>query len=156
MLLSSQPPLKKPQNRNERGNKGKSCRASVRYVANGARARATLEMANNSGQELLEKELHNLQRRTGIGYELEVKWLPNQSEYHDERRLAEEVRGNTIMIYTENPRKAVELLRHGFLEWLMNRHTKPYRQMINKLITLFEDLQYENKEITIEVLEKLL
>jgi hypothetical protein len=113
-------------------------------------------MADNSGQELLEKELHNLQRRTGIGLELEVKWLPGQPEYHNERKLAEEVRGNTIMIYTENPRKAVELLHHGFLEWLMNRHTKPYRQLINKLITLFEDLQYENKEKTIEILERLL
>jgi hypothetical protein len=155
-LFSSQQFLKKPQNRNGRGNKSKFRRASVRYVINGAGARATLKIASNSGQELLEKELRNLQRRVGIGYELEVKWLPGQPEYHDERKLAEEVRGNTIMIYTDNPRKAVELLRHGFLEWLMNRHTKPYRQMINKLIALFEDLQYENKEKTIEILEKLL
>jgi hypothetical protein len=128
----------------------------VRFVANGAGARATVKIANDSGQELLEKQLRNLQRRTGIGYELEVKWLPGQPEYHGERKVAEEVMGNTIMIYTENPRKAMELLRHGFLEWLMNRHTKPYRQLINKLITLFEDLQYENKEKTIEILERLL
>jgi hypothetical protein len=156
ILFSSQSSLKRPKNCHERENKNKSCRVSARQIVNDAGACATLKIANNSVQKLLEKELRSLQSRTGSGYELEVKWLPGQPEYHNERRLAEEVRGNTIMIYAENPRKAVELLRHGFLEWLMNRHTKPYRQLINKLITLFEDLQYENKEKTIEVLEKLL
>lgn len=91
-----------------------------------------------------------------MGYELKVKWLPGGLDHHDGRKLAEEVRGDTILIYSENPKEAIELLRHGFLEWLMNRNTKPYRQLINKLITLFEDLQYENKEETIESLERLL
>jgi hypothetical protein len=110
----------------------------------------------SSFQELLEKELSFLQRRTRVGYELKVKWLPGQLDHHDGRKLAEEVRGDTIVIYSENLKEAVELLRHGFLEWLMNRHTKPYRQLINRLIELFEDLQYENKEKTIETLARLL
>ena len=90
-----------------------------------------------------------------MGCELEVKWLPGTLNYHD-GKLSEEVQGDTIFIYTENPKKAIELLRHGFLEWLLNRHTKPYRQFINKLVALFEDIQYENKERTIEILGRLL
>jgi hypothetical protein len=110
----------------------------------------------NSCQQSLEKELNLLQRRACAGYELTVKWLPSQFAYHDGRRLAENVQGDSIVIYAENPKKAIELLRHGFLEWLLNRNTKPYRQLINKLITLFEEAQYENKEKTIETLQRLL
>jgi hypothetical protein len=91
-----------------------------------------------------------------MGYELKVKWLPGRLNHHDGRKLAEEVQGDTIIIYAENAQKAIELLRHGFLEWLMNRHTKPYRQLINKLIELFEDVEYQNKEATIEALQRLL
>jgi hypothetical protein len=114
------------------------------------------QIAYTSCQDLLEKELGLLQRRTCTGYEIKVKWLPGQIDHHDGRRLAEEVQGDTIIIYAEDQQKAIELLRHGFLEWLVNKHTRPYRQLINKLITLFEDLQYENKEKTIEALERLL
>lgn len=91
-----------------------------------------------------------------MGYELKVKWLPSESAHHEGRRLAEKVQGDSIFVYAENPKKAIELLHHGFLEWLLNQHTKPYRQLINKFIALFEDVQYENKERTIETLEKLL
>ena len=97
-----------------------------------------------------------MQRRVRVGYELKVKWSPGQLDHHDGRKLSEEVRGDTIVTYARSPEEAIELLRHGFLEWLMNRNTKPYRQLINMLITLFEDLQYENKERTIESLERLL
>jgi len=69
--------------------------------------------------------------------------------------LAEEVGGDTIFIYTENREKAIELVRHGFAEWILNRHTKPYRQLINKLIAPFEEQQYERKERIVEILSKL-
>jgi hypothetical protein len=85
-----------------------------------------------------------------------VEWLPGRIKYHNGKRLAEEVVGDTIFIYSENPQKVIELVRHGFAEWLLNQHTKPYRQLINKLITLFEEQQYENKEKIIEALTKLI
>jgi hypothetical protein len=109
-----------------------------------------------SCHKLLEKELGLLQRRTCAGFELKVRWLPGRLDCHYGKKLAEEVQGDSIVIYAEDPKKAIKLLRHGFLEWLINKHTKPYRQLINKLITLFEDQQYENKEKTIETLERLL
>lgn len=70
--------------------------------------------------------------------------------------LEEEVVNDTIFIYTESFQEALDLVRHGFVEWILNQHTKPYRQLINKLITLFEDQQYERKEKTIKAIEKLL
>lgn len=107
-------------------------------------------------QEALRRELERLQQLTCGGYEVKVEFLPNVVKYHDGKKLAEEVVGNSILIYEENPQKAIELVRHGFAEWLLNQHTKYYRQFINKLIELFEEQQYERKEKIIQILAKLL
>jgi len=48
------------------------------------------------------------------------------------------------------------LMRHGFVEWILNQHTKPYKQLVNKLITLFEEQQYQRKEQIVETLVDLL
>jgi hypothetical protein len=82
--------------------------------------------------------------------------LPGRFAYRDGRKLAEEVRGDIIVIYAEDRKKALELLHHGFLEWLMNKSTAPYRRLINLFITLFEDMQYENKERILQILERLI
>ncbi|MHA2323763.1 MAG: hypothetical protein ACXACB_00050 [Promethearchaeota archaeon] len=92
----------------------------------------------------------------GIGYEVKVKWLPGAIKYKNTKLLAEEVVNDTIFIYTETIQEALELVHHGFAEWILNKHTKPYRQLINKLITLFEEQQYERKEKIVEAIEKLL
>jgi len=104
----------------------------------------------------LEEELERLKHKLNIGYEVEVLWLPGHRRELKGRQLKEEVQGDTILIYVEDEAEALELLRHGFLEWMLNQHSKPYRQLINKLIELFEDLQYEGKERIIEALTKLL
>jgi hypothetical protein len=104
----------------------------------------------------LERELRRLQRRTSIGYQISVKWLPGTPQYNNGKKLAEQVVGDTIFIYTENPDKAIELLRHGFAEWLLNRVSRPYRQLVNHLISLFEEMQYKRKEELIEALMKVL
>ncbi len=85
-----------------------------------------------------------------------MKWLPGAVKYKNSKLLVEEVVNDTIFIYSENPEETLELVRHGFAEWILNQHTKPYRQLINKLITLFEEQQYERKEKIIEGIEKLL
>lgn len=104
----------------------------------------------------LEAELERLKREVGIGFEVSVRWLPGTVKHHNGKQLAEEVIGDTILIYTKNPEEALELVRHGFAEWILNQHTKPYRQLINKLITLFEQQQYERKEKTVQALTKLM
>jgi hypothetical protein len=49
----------------------------------------------------------------------------------------------------------MSLLTHGFVEWLLNQNTKGYRLMINKLIEVFEEMQYNNKERIIEAVSRL-
>jgi hypothetical protein len=107
-------------------------------------------------KQVLDEEIRSLQQRTKTGYEVTIKWLPGTVRKRDGKQLAEEVRDNTILIYVANQPEAVELVRHGFMEWMLNEHTKPYRQMINRLIMLFEELQYDKKEKTIDALTRLL
>ncbi|MEM2896244.1 MAG: hypothetical protein QXG01_01515, partial [Candidatus Bathyarchaeia archaeon] len=101
-------------------------------------------------------ELNRLKEKINIGHELEVKWIPGTIRFQNGKQLEEEVKGNMIFIYVEQHDKAIELMKHGFVEWLLNQHSKPYRQLINKLIDVFEEIQYERKEKIIEALTKLL
>ena len=87
--------------------------------------------------------------------EVEVKRIPGTVKFKDGKQL-EEVQGNTIYIYAEDTGHADELLVHGFAEWLLNQHTKRYRLLINKLIQLFEEIQYEGREKLIGAVTKLL
>jgi hypothetical protein len=98
------------------------------------------------------KELNVLKQRTGLGLEVNVEWLPGTVKYQNGKRLAEEVSADKIFIYAKNPEETIELVKHGFAEWILNQHTKPYRQLINKLIELFEEQQYERKEKTVEAI----
>ena len=113
-------------------------------------------LTDNPVQQLLNMELQCLQKHTRQGYEVKVEWLPGVSRLHKGRKLAEEVSGNTIFIYAEDAEEGVELIRHGFFEWLLNRHAKPYRRFINCLIEMFEEGQYAEKERVIESLLRLL
>ena len=101
------------------------------------------------------KVLEGLKKTIGLGQEVRVKWIPGAVKFRDGRRLEEEVVGDTIFIYAEDPKVAGELVAHGFAEWLLNRHTKRYRMLINKLIELFEEIQYEEKERLVEALTKI-
>ena len=44
------------------------------------------------------------------------------------------------------------LISHGFAEWLLNKHTERCRLLINKLIELFEQIQYEEKEKIVDAI----
>lgn len=104
----------------------------------------------------LEAELERLKRMVGMGFEVSVTWLPGSVKYKNGKQLLEEVSGDTIIIYTEDQTKVKELLAHGFAEWLFNRHTRRYRLLINKMIELFEQIQYEEKEKATDAITKLL
>jgi len=104
----------------------------------------------------LEAKLERLKRKTGMGFEARVRWLPGTIKYKNGKQLLEEVLGDVIIIYVEDSAEATQLLPHGFAEWLLNQHTKRYRLFINKLIELFEQMQYEEKEKLIDAIAKLL
>jgi len=107
-------------------------------------------------EDQLREELERIKKRVGIGFEVDVSWLPGTLRRRDGRQLLEEVRGDTIFIYTEDHEEALELLRHGFAEWLLNRHVRKYRLLINKLIEVFENLVYDEKERIVEAIAKLI
>ena len=104
----------------------------------------------------LETELERLKLKIGMGFGIKLEWLPGFVRHKNGKQLLEEVVGDTIFIYVEDFFEAKNLLTHGFFEWLLNNHTRPYRQLVNKLITLFEEQQYERKEKTVKALDALL
>jgi hypothetical protein len=111
-------------------------------------------------RELL-KELERLKQLTGVAVNLDVVWLPGvrrSTKSRKGRRLLEEVvpAEHAIYVYEKNPDVAKELLRHGFAEWLLNEHARPYRRLLNRVIEQFEELQYERKEHLVEALVRLM
>lgn len=47
--------------------------------------------------------------------------------------------------------KAVDTLRHEFIEYILTYElVAPYKKLVNKLITLFEEEMYERKEKIID------
>lgn len=104
---------------------------------------------------ILEDELERLKLKARMGLEINLEWSPGIVRHKNGKRLLEEVRGDTIFIYVKDLDEAMQLLTHAFLEWLLNQNTKRYRLLINKLIEVFEELQYVNKERIIEAFSRL-
>ena len=87
-----------------------------------------------------------------MAHELKVKWLPDANS-----KKSGEVIGKTIYIYEENGAKALDTLRHEFIEYLLTHElVAPYKKLVNKLISLFEDEMYERKGRLIEKLLKVI
>ena len=102
-------------------------------------------------QEILEEELEKLKHKLQIGYELKVIWIPD-----DNSNLSGEVRGNKIFIYERDEEKALETLRHEFLDYAISQIIEPYRQVANKLIKLINEEAYKKKERLVESLKNLI
>lgn len=105
---------------------------------------------NNSHSDILQRldaELTHLKRKFGMGQELRLEWTPNNGP------KSGEVTGETICIYEANEARALDTLRHEFIEYmLMNELVAPYKRLVNKLISLFEEDMYRRKESLVEKL----
>lgn len=77
---------------------------------------------------------------------VKVVWLPGEKASINGKQLEELVVGDEVRIYSADSSRVVELLAHGCAEWLLNLHSQPYRLMVNKLIEVFEEIQYSQKE----------
>ncbi|MEM4650104.1 MAG: hypothetical protein QXP78_05515, partial [Candidatus Bathyarchaeia archaeon] len=99
-------------------------------------------------QKKLEFELNKLKKKLELGYELKVEWVPC-----DNGKLAGEVKNNIIYVYEENLDKALEVLKHEFLDYAISKAIEPYK-VANKLIMLINEEAYKRKEKLIEVLTK--
>jgi hypothetical protein len=109
--------------------------------------RVTIEI----GQDRLIEELGRLQQKLGLGYELGVVWLPDSHN-----RLSGEVKGDQIRIYEDNETKAIETLKHEFLDYLVSKSAEPYEKVANLLIKMINEEAYLRKEKLVEALEALL
>jgi len=101
-------------------------------------------------QVRLEKELERAKRKLGINDELKVKWIPNGS-----KKFHGEVKDQTIFVYDDNLESAVETLRHEVIDYLVSKAIRPYMVFTNKMILMFNERAYEEKEKIVEKLLKL-
>ncbi len=84
-----------------------------------------------------------------MGQELRLEWTPNNGS------RSGEVIGGTIKIYEADQEKALDTLRHEFLEYILTCVlVAPYKKLINHLISLLEEEVYLRKERLIERLLK--
>jgi hypothetical protein len=106
---------------------------------------------NITGSSRLERELANIKEKLQIANDLRVKWLPTNN------RKSGEVIGTTIYIYEEDLEKALNTLKHEFIEYIITcEWVGPYKKLVNKFISLFEEEIYERKEKLIDKILKLI
>lgn len=99
----------------------------------------------------VEYELQHLKNLLNLGHELEVKLLPGHVKYSHGRRISGEVlNGTTIYVYEEDKAKAIATLYHEYFDHLASELIIPYQELINLLISLFEDQAYRRKERLVE------
>ena len=99
----------------------------------------------------LEYELEAMKTISKQGLELEVLWLPRE-----DGPLSGEVKGNVIYIYESDEEKALDVLEHEFVDYLVTLAMDPLKLMINSLIKLVNRMAYLNKEKSVEALRVLL
>jgi hypothetical protein len=96
-------------------------------------------------------ELERLKRLFGLGFELNLVWEPSP-----DKSLSGEVKNSSICVYEVDERKAVETLRHEFLDYCVCLAIEPYKEVTNRLIRMMNDEAYKRKERVVEALIKLL
>lgn len=99
----------------------------------------------------LETELERLKGLSGLGFELKVVWEPSP-----DRALSGEVKNDTIYVYEVDEAKAIETLRHEFLDYCISQAIRPYKEVTNRLIRMINDDAYRAKERIVGGLVKIL
>jgi hypothetical protein len=99
-------------------------------------------------EERLKHELERLKRDTGLGFELDVVWMPQDN------KLSGEVKGKKIYVYEEDEEKAIETLYHEFFDYAVSRAIEPYRSVLNSLISCLNEMCYRRKEEVVEGLRR--
>ena len=102
-------------------------------------------------QKKLEDELERLKKILKLGYELKVRWLPN-----DKLRISGEVKGEYIYVYDEDMEVALETLKHEFLDYAISMIIELYTEVTNKFISIINEDAYKKKERLVNSLIRLL
>ncbi|MEM3389728.1 MAG: hypothetical protein QW491_10000 [Thermoproteota archaeon] len=112
-------------------------------------------------QEGLEKLLEKLKKKTNLGLELEVEWIPGYVKHSKEGRILRgEILGNKILVYDQSLKDAKETLVHEFVEYLLTLQTRPYRNLVTALvgalISVVEDQAYDQRDKVAKAVTKLI
>jgi len=99
----------------------------------------------------LEAELEWLRMFFRLGLELKVVWKPSL-----DGALSGEVKNSLIYVYEVDEEKAVDTLRHEFLDYCVSQAIQPYKEVTNRLIRMINEDAYGRKERIVEALVKLL
>lgn len=103
-------------------------------------------------QERLEEELKRLMPILHVGYDLRVKWTPDEGS-----NISGEVRGSVIYIYETDESKAIEILKHELIDHKITKEIiEPLVEYVNLQKSIIEKLIYKRKEDLVENLSKLL
>jgi len=89
----------------------------------------------------LEEQMNRLLERLGIS--LRAVWLPSDNHEEHARIIAQE---GLIMVYDKCESEAWASLIHEVIEWRLRPVLRVYRDTINHLITLIEEIAYSRKE----------
>lgn len=106
---------------------------------------------NSSKEVNLREELERLKRLSKLGFELEVVWQPDGGN-----PLSGEVVNKTIQIHESDESKAIETLRHEFIDYAISQTVEPYKKIANSLVKLVNAEAYAQKEETVEGFSRLL
>ena len=78
--------------------------------------------------------------------------MPDESS----KLAGEVVVGNTILIYECDERKAIEVLKHEFIDYIVSQAVEPYKEIGNLLIRYLNEEAYRRKERVVEGLRKII
>jgi len=99
----------------------------------------------------LREELERLKAKAGLDLDLKVVLEPDA-----ECELSGRVEGKTIYIYECDEERALDALRHEFIDYIVSRAVEPYKEAANKMIQFVNEAAYKRKEEAVEALKKLL
>ena len=106
---------------------------------------------------MVEAELDRLKVLTNFGHSLSVVWAPCSSS-----KLSGEVKGTVIWVYEEDCAKALETLRHEFIDYTISIAIKPYEKvtalyaaMFSAVLAKLGEESYREKEKAVEALTRI-
>jgi len=108
-------------------------------------------IAKHDFQRELEAELERLKKILKLGYELKVRWIPNNNS-----NLSGEAKGETIFVYDKEVELALETLKHEFIDYVISKIIEPYKEVTNRLIALINEDAYKRKERLVKSLCQLI
>lgn len=114
------------------------------------RSNSMNETDSNMCERKLDRELELLKKKLDLGHELKVIWDPKAIG-----KLSGEVKANVIFVYERSKQKALETLRHEFLDYAISKVIEPYKDVANKIIMLINEQAYRRKEDLIDNLSRL-